>query len=78
MYEILKQLLTGKDNETHDMAKYLGLVTFVIGISLEVYSIVWRGEKFSFQEYGTGLGLLFAGYGAALKLGESSQPEKKV
>lgn len=77
MYEILKQLLTGKDNETHNMAKYLGLITFLLGLGLEIYSVVYNNEKFDLKDFGTGMGLLFAGYGAALKLGETSEPVKE-
>jgi hypothetical protein len=74
MIEILRHLLTGQDNETHDIVHWCGLVSFLIAIGLVLYSVVWKGQAFSLQDFGTGIGLLMVSIGGALKLKEKVEP----
>jgi hypothetical protein len=78
MHLVLKQLLTGRDNETHEIARWLGTVAFLVGMIMSVYSVVYKGQPFSIQEYGIGIGALIAALGAAIKLGEGDEPDPKV
>lgn len=73
MSAILHQLLTGKDNQTHDVARWLAVASFAVGLGLTIYVTV-RGQPFSLQDFGTGIGLLFVAVGAAIKLKEGSEP----
>jgi hypothetical protein len=77
MHLVLKQLLTGKDNETHEIARWLGTVAFLVGIIMSCYSVIYKGQPFNIQEYGIGIGALIAALGAAIKLGEETEPEPK-
>lgn len=74
MPEALRQILTGKDNTTHDLARWLAVASFAVGLGLSIYDTVWRGHPFSLQEFGIGIGSMMAGVGAAIKLKEASEP----
>lgn len=74
MNEVLKQLLTGRDNNTHDLFRWLSLVSVLTALGLEIYSVVWLKKAFDMQAYGLGLAAVFAGAGAGLKLKEGSEP----
>jgi hypothetical protein len=71
--KILQDILTGKDNKTHDLGRWMGLVSFVAGIALEVYCVV-SSKPFDFMGYGVGIGAIAAGVGAMLKLKEDTEP----
>lgn len=64
----LTNISTGADNETHDVARVMAIVAFLNAIGLTIYDVAWRGVHFDIQQYGTGIGVLFAGLGAALFL----------
>lgn len=64
--DILRQLLTESDNVTHDLYRYLALVSIVTGLGLQIYAVVYKGEPFAMMAFGTGIGALFAGVGVAL------------
>ncbi|AXI83270.1 hypothetical protein FUT69_09120 [Xylella taiwanensis] len=74
MSEIIKQLLTGKDNQTHDLVRWLGILVVFIALALTIYTVVWRGQAFDPQAFCFGMGSIFASIGAALKLKETTEP----
>jgi preprotein translocase subunit SecG len=75
MKDIIKQLLTGKDNQTHDFVRWLGVLAVLVALGLTVYVVVWRGQPFDLQQFGVGMGSVFAALGAALKLKETTEPQ---
>jgi hypothetical protein len=76
MYEVLKQLFTGKDNETHDMVAYLVFLSFLVGLTLTTWNFI-RGVPFSFQDFGVGVGAMIGAFGVADKLRKDSFPDAK-
>ena len=70
---IITQLLTGRDNTTHDLGRYIAAASATTGLGLQVYS-VWRGQVFDMQAFGLGVGALAAGLGAMLKLKADTEP----
>lgn len=60
------QLFTEVDNQTFDVAKVLGAVAIVVGLSLAGYSVIKGGKDFSVTDFGTGMAALFAGVGVAM------------
>ena len=68
MEELLKQLLTEVDNHTYDLVKILAILSVFVGLGLMVFAVVYQEQAFNFQDFGTGIGLLFAGVGVALGL----------
>jgi hypothetical protein len=74
----LKDALTESDGESYDHIRMLAVLAVVIGLALQVWVVVrWAGpspQAFDMQSFGLGLGAVFAGVGAALKL----KPEAPV
>lgn len=77
MKRILTQLLTGKDGETHDLGRWMGALSFLIGCALEIYAVVWAKQPFDFLAFGAGVAALAGGIGAMLKLKETTEPPPK-
>lgn len=70
----LNDILTGKDGVTHDMGRWMGVLSFLSGLGLEVYVIVVKGQPFDFTQFGLGIAAMAAGIGALLKLKEGTEP----
>ena len=68
MLKKLLEIITGNDNITIEPAYLWWAVAIVIGLGLEVYSVI-TGAKFDLQSYGVGVGALLAGAGIGKKLG---------
>lgn len=64
--KFLTDLFTEADNHTFDLAKILALIAIVDGLALATYAVVVKGIMFNFQDFGTGVGILFAGLGVVL------------
>lgn len=73
LYKIFTGMMTESDNSTHDLFRYLAVMSTVVGLSLEVFTVIWQHKAFDFQTFGIGVGVLFGGVGAALAL----KPEAK-
>jgi hypothetical protein len=72
---ILTQLLTGKDNTTHDIVRWLALASILTAIGLEIHVVaIAKTQPFDMQSFGIGIGAVFASVGAALKLKEGTEP----
>lgn len=71
--KLLGQLLTEVDNHTYDLVKILALISVIVGLGLMAYAVIRQNQPFSFQDFGTGVGLLFAGVGVALSLKKESK-----
>ena len=72
--EFLKHCFTGADNTTYDIGRVLWALAFIIGMALNVYSIV-AGKPFDLQNFGIGVGALLLAGGAAIKVKESTEPK---
>jgi len=73
--KITNQLLTGRDNATHDILRWLGLLGFISYITLTFYSVIYLGVVFNYQEFSTGLAAMFGGLGAGLGLKSQTEPQ---
>lgn len=66
--DVVRQLMTESDNVTHDLYRYLAVLSILVGLGLAVYSVGWKNQPFDMQTFGVGVGALFAGVGVALGL----------
>ena len=73
----IKNILTGVDNETHDVARTMGALAFAVGLGLQIYVVVYKNAPFSLTEFGAGFALMVTGLGTALKLKETTEPPRK-
>ena len=74
--EWLKQLLTESDNHTQDLFRWLAVLSVLVGLGLSIYSVAFKGQSFDMIQFGTGIGLLLAGTGAALAMRPESKDSK--
>lgn len=84
MKRSIQQAFTGRDNVTVDVVRVLAVVSFVVGIGLEIFVVGWKALRpdatvsFDLQAYGIGLGALFATVGVALKLKADTEPTEST
>lgn len=69
----VKQVLTGRDNETYDIGRislFIASMAFLVFTGYDLY----LNKKFDAQAFGLGFGSMSAGAGALLKLKENTEP----
>lgn len=77
MLEALRQMVTGKDNSTHDVGRWFAVLGGLTGIGLSIYDVVHNGVHFDMQSFGLGMAAMATGVGAMLKLKEGTEPCSK-
>ena len=73
MKDLLRQLFTESNNHTQDVFRWLAVLSVLAGIFYAGYDLIHLHNAFNFTTYGTGVGVLLAGAGAALYM----KPETK-
>ena len=68
MKDILNQLLTGKDNKTHDIARWAWMLGFFLVGCSAIY-LIYSGKEISLTELAGALGIV-SGSGAASVAGK--------
>ena len=68
MNEIMKHLLTGKDNKTHDIARWAWFMGFIVVAVAAIY-LIYVGKEISLTELAGALGIV-SGSGAASVAGK--------
>jgi len=71
--EIVKQLLTGKDNETYDIGRVTWLIGLVAVIGLAFYEVLY--STVSIRELAESLGIVSAAGGASVAMKSKTEPE---
>ena len=74
MNEMFKQLLTGKDNQTHDIARWTWLVGFIAIICIAVYEVM-QAHQISLTELAEALGLISGAGGASVMMKKDTEPQ---
>ena len=74
MTEILKQLLTGKDNQTHDIARWSWMLGFIAVICIAVYEVM-QARQVSLLELAEALGVVSGASGASLMMKKDTEPQ---
>jgi hypothetical protein len=72
MNDVLKQLLTGKDNVTYDIGRVTWLLGFIAVISLAVYQVMY--STISLREVAEALGIVTGASGAAVAMKSRTEP----
>lgn len=77
MNSFFTKLLSEVDNVTPDISKILATICILAGLAFQGYQLYKHPEiSFDMQNFGTGIGILFAGVAAALSLKKESPVEK--
>jgi len=74
MTEILKQLLTGKDNQTHDIARWSWMLGFIAVIAIAVYEVM-QTRQVSLLELAEALGIVSGASGASVMMKRDAEPQ---
>jgi hypothetical protein len=72
MNDVLKQLLTGKDNVTYDIGRVTWLLGFIAVISLAIYQVMY--STISLREVAEALGIVTGASGAAVAMKSRTEP----
>jgi hypothetical protein len=72
MTDILKQLLTGKDNETYDIGRVTWLISIAVVIALAFYQVMHNAV--SIRELAESLGIVSAAGGASVAMKGKTEP----
>ena len=73
MQDILKQLLTGKDNATYDLARVTWLLGFVAVIGLAGYEVMHGSVNL--RELAEALGIVSGASGASVMMKKDAEPQ---
>ena len=73
MQDILKQLLTGKDNQTYDLARVTWLLGFVAVIGLSGYEVMHGSVNL--RELAEALGIVSGASGASVMMKKDTEPQ---
>jgi len=73
MKEVLKQLLTGKDNETYDLGRVSWLIGMLAVIGLAFYEVM--NAQVSLRELAESLGIVSAAGGASVAMKQNAEPQ---
>ena len=73
MKQILKQLLTGRDNETYDIGRVTWLLGFVAVIVLAGYEVMHGSVNL--RELAEALGIVSGASGASVMMKKDAEPQ---
>ena len=72
MSQFIKQLLTGKDNETYDIGRVTWLISLIAVIALAFYEVM--NNSVSIRELAESLGIVSAAGGASVAMKSKTEP----
>ena len=72
--KIIKNTLTGVDNETYDIARVVGAIVALSAVVLQAYITLETGV-FDVQDFSIGMGTLIASIGLSVRLKQDSEPK---
>lgn len=74
--KMLKDILTGKDNETYDNGRVLCVASFVVYFIMALASL--HATPWSAVDFSAGIGAMAVGFGLNLKFKRDTEPECKI
>ena len=73
MNKIINDLLTGKDNQTHDLGRWTWLIGFFAVIVIAIYEVM-QSKSISLTELASALGIVSGAGGASVMMKSNSEP----
>ena len=73
MNKIINDLLTGKDNQTHDLGRWTWLIGFFAVIVIAIYEVM-QSKSISLTELASALGIVSGAGGASVMMKSKTEP----
>jgi hypothetical protein len=74
MNKIVNDLLTGKDNQTHDLGRWTWFIGFIAIIAIAIYEVM-QSKAINLTELASALGIVSGAGGASVMMKQNSEPE---
>jgi hypothetical protein len=71
--KVIRDCLTGVDGVTYDPARVYGALAILVFLGNSMYAI-YLGQPWGAIDFGTGFGLVMAGFGAAVAMKAQTEP----
>lgn len=75
--KLLKDILTGIDNETYDNGRVLCLMSYLVYFTMALGSVVMKAP-WPAMDFAGGIGTIAVGFGINLHLKKSTEPERQA
>jgi hypothetical protein len=72
--KIVNDLLTGKDNQTHDLGRWTWFIGFIAIIAIAIYEVI-QSKAINLTELASALGIVSGAGGASVMMKQNSEPE---
>ena len=72
--EWLKHIVTGKDNETHDVARWSWIITTIATIIGAGWNAV-HGGAMNLMDFAQAIGIISGAHGAAVMMKKDTEPQ---
>ncbi|MEM6493017.1 MAG: hypothetical protein AAF650_01435 [Pseudomonadota bacterium] len=76
--KLLKDWLTGPNNDNYELWRAMSAVSFAIGMGLVIYTVVWLGREFDLEQYAWGVGIMLFGASGGTALKDFAASKSKV
>lgn len=77
MKQIVKQLLTGKDNETYDLGRISWVVCVIAAIGIAIYNLI-HSITFTLEDFGRSIAAIVGVHGAAIWAKKDTEPNNSI
>lgn len=77
MKQIVKQLLTGKDNETYDLGRISWVLCVFAAIGIAIYNLI-HNITFTLEDFGRSIAAIVGVHGAAIWAKRDTEPSPPV
>jgi hypothetical protein len=75
-YKILNDILTGRDNKTHDIARWSWVLSFFAVVLGAGYELV-QGHLPSLRDFAESIGIISGAHGAAVLMKKDAEPKEQ-
>jgi len=73
--KIVKDILTGADNETFDHGRVMGLLSYIVYFVLAFFDLI-NDHKWAAMDFASGVSAMAVGFGINLKLKSDTEPKE--
>jgi hypothetical protein len=75
-YKILNDILTGRDNKTHDIARWSWVLSFFAILFASGYELI-QGNPPSLRDFAEAVGIISGAHGGAMLMKKDSEPKEQ-